>query len=919
MQFENLISGLFALKGRKNLELIDEATHIIGQFLEIDLVILHYATKTACFPANHAFAKEINSVEWLSDGPYVFNQRADSPIIIDDCERSRKFPKLVKQLRVKGCKSYLAYPLRRNEQVVGVLQLLKFRELRRFSDELHILRAVAECVNSLLGEAQVLKDSATLDDAKSFSFERLIATSNSIIIRTDREFRIEQVIGDCHGFLGCSTEHLINSGSEIWKEILSDQDAIRLQRILTRANSLSSEFSEEFRIRNVSTGELRWLIIRAVPRFTANKKLSGWEGIGIDISEQRRTKDALAAQRRRVEALYEVSRALQMNLDPSMVTLHGLRALIRATESDSGLGFSYDEQSKQLELVAAEGVTSAYIEEVELKINDRSLVRYSVENGEGLIIPDIQSDSRAAVRVAEREGLKSTIVMPIMLEGRCLGAMVLFCKTADAYKKDDLDLVKAAANQIALATYQAELFATQRKQASSFAALYRLSHELTSRFSLSEIAERSFAILHEELACKRIWLGVINEQGTHLVGQGGFGPGIRKKICDLQVELSLRHDFLDQAISMKQPIVVKPGDNFECSGLNTILSKLAAGPFAIVPLVSLSHVVGVLIVEPAIASGFFTLSKLNFLASLGSEIATAILARRFEGRMAEAEKMRMAGLLASGVAHNFNNLLQAVMGQASLLEIQLAPGSSGFKSTQMIKSAAQRGANLVRQLLTLAKDEPDKRAPFSVHSFLSDSIELYRSILGNGVQLTLNAPTTLLDIDADYSQVQQVMTNILVNARDALGASGEVQIDATIVRVRSGEIDPELAPGQYVRISVNDTGAGMDSERLSRCFEPFYTTKNVDPVTGIGVGGSGLGLSTAYLIVKRHGGLITAHSQLGVGSTFTIFLPVHQQTSQNATNRSGIATSQSNGQSMADKQKEAAYTNINSKRVPGGG
>ena len=132
------------------------------------------------------------------------------------------------------------------------------------------------------------------------------------------------------------------------------------------------------------------------------------------------------------------------------------------------------------------------------------------------------------------------------------------------------------------------------------------------------------------------------------------------------------------------------------------------------------------------------------------------------------------------------------------------------------------------------------------------------------------------DVVLDSNQIQQVITNLLMNAKDAIEgkSDGMVAISVSRVRLRSSEVDPELAPGVYVRVDVKDNGHGMNAEQQVRCFEPFYTTKNVDPGTGVGLSGSGLGLSAAYSIVKQHNGLITVSSEVGEGSTFSIYLPL---------------------------------------------
>jgi CheY-like chemotaxis protein len=168
------------------------------------------------------------------------------------------------------------------------------------------------------------------------------------------------------------------------------------------------------------------------------------------------------------------------------------------------------------------------------------------------------------------------------------------------------------------------------------------------------------------------------------------------------------------------------------------------------------------------------------------------------------------------------------------------------------------------------------RQPVSLNKLITDSQELYRSLLGKRVEFNLKPCADCPDAVLDPNQIQQVITNLLMNAKEAIEGrnDGMVSIAVSRVRLRSAEVDPELPPGVYVRVDVKDNGHGMNAEQQLRCFEPFYTTKNVDPGTGVGLSGSGLGLSAAYSIVKQHNGLITVSSEVGEGSTFSIYLPL---------------------------------------------
>jgi signal transduction histidine kinase/CheY-like chemotaxis protein len=466
--------------------------------------------------------------------------------------------------------------------------------------------------------------------------------------------------------------------------------------------------------------------------------------------------------------------------------------------------------------------------------------------------------------------------MPLIVDDEVYGVLVIFTRERNSYTANDFELVSAAGTQIALAVRQTYLFDAERQQSQTLSALYRISHELAKYRTPREIAEHAFPILQQEFTLRRGWFGVTNEQGTHIVGKAGFGTGVRRKLQEVQIELSLQHDFLDEAIKTQRPVVVPAGAKMECSGLQRIVTLLKLDTFVIVPLVSLGQVIGVLVVEPAIQHLVTKEARLHLLSSMANEMAQVLMARLFESRMAEGLKMRMAGLLASGVAHNFNNMLQAILGQVALLEMQLPKGAPALDSARMITDAAKRGAALVSQLINFSSQGQGTRQRVSVNKLITDSQELFRSLLGKRVEFNLKPCADCPDAILDPSQIQQVITNLLMNAKEAIEgkSDGMVSIVVSRVRLRSAEVDPELAPGVYVRVDIKDNGHGMNAEQQLRCFEPFYTTKNVDPGTGVGLSGSGLGLSAAYSIVKLHHGLITVSSEVGEGSTFSIYLPL---------------------------------------------
>lgn len=722
-------------------------------------------------------------------------------------------------------------------------------------------------------------------------FYRLIELGDLLLIRTDPEFRVTEVHGNTERLLGVTHSELI-SEPLVWRRFLEDRD-LRALRLMLRSASLAEDLSAEVKVVNRVDGLNRWLLVKGVPLLSDEGQLIGFEGFGLDITERYESQQDLLAERRRLNALYEVSRAVQVSADPAMASLKGIRALRDATSSDCALACFYDDANDLIELVACEGFSEQSVQDLSVKINGPSIARTVITEGRGFAIEDLESHpGNAAVSLTHREGLKSAIFAPLVQDGRNLGCIALFSRRRARYQDADNDLLNATVQQLSSAIRTAEGFSAERRQANVVSTLYQLSHELSRVMTPREMAAHAFPIIQGELACKRMWLGTLNDQGSHLVGQAGQGPGVRRSIIDLQINLSEAHQFLDEVIRTKEPLVISAGAPMECSTLNRLVSRLELGVLVLVPLVSLGKVVGVILLEPAISSMLVVQRKLPLLKNMAGEIATIILARRFEGKMAESDKMRMAGVLASGVAHNFNNLLQAVMGQASLIEMQLPQDSPLVQSTRMILDSAGKGASLIKQLMSFSMQGNSVRKTLTVNALLGDSKELFQSLLGSRIQLGLQLADGVPPIYADQGQLQQVVTNLLMNAKEAIAdqKNGQVQLTTSEIRVRPGELDPELAPGIYVRLEVQDNGSGMDAERLARCFEPFYTTKDLDVRTGVGLTGSGLGLSSSYSIIKQHEGLITARSRPGEGSVFSVYLPALTVRSEDQPRETSVST-----------------------------
>ena len=242
---------------------------------------------------------------------------------------------------------------------------------------------------------------------------------------------------------------------------------------------------------------------------------------------------------------------------------------------------------------------------------------------------------------------------------------------------------------------------------------------------------------------------------------------------------------------------------------------------------------------------------------------------QLEGALRQAQKMEAIGQLAAGVAHDFNNLLTIIQGHASL-QLGMPGRSENFTaSLREISQASDRAANLTRQLLAFSRRQIIRPRVLDLNALLRDLAVMLRRLLGEQVELRTDFAESLPMVWADQTGVEQIILNLTLNARDAMPRGGRITIGTgtTVFTPADAEKNPEIAPGEYVCLSVADTGTGIDAATRSHIFEPFFTTKSVDK-------GTGMGLATVYGITKQHDGWIDVATEVGCGSTFRVFLPI---------------------------------------------
>ncbi|RMD92162.1 MAG: PAS domain-containing hybrid sensor histidine kinase/response regulator [Calditrichaeota bacterium] len=235
-------------------------------------------------------------------------------------------------------------------------------------------------------------------------------------------------------------------------------------------------------------------------------------------------------------------------------------------------------------------------------------------------------------------------------------------------------------------------------------------------------------------------------------------------------------------------------------------------------------------------------------------------------QLLQSQKLESVGLMASGIAHDFNNILAAIIPNAELIKISSPENSDNYKRAVTIEKSAARATEIANKLLTFTRNQENYREWVHLNDIIKSSIDLVQSSLPGDIQIISDLATDLKMLYADPTQLEQVLINLILNAKDAMPNGGTIFIETKNVTIDERFQHMHLAPGDYVKMTVRDTGSGIPPEIITKIFDPFFTTKEIGK-------GTGLGLSMVYGIVQNHNGKVFVDSKVGMGTEFEIYLP----------------------------------------------
>jgi signal transduction histidine kinase len=610
-----------------------------------------------------------------------------------------------------------------------------------------------------------------------------------------------------------------------------------------------------------------------------------------DITERKNMEQRLESELSKFKVLYDlaVNMSAEKSLDENLsYIVEQSRNLLHADTSYIALA---DEQRQEIYMRTLSGIRTEAFRNMRLPVG-KGLGGKVMTTRKGYIIEDYYQDggiTHTVDQVVTDEGVVSGMGVPLQIREKSLGVLYVFNRTKTQFKQEDMDTLSLLGNLAALEIDGQQTQQTLRKSertskrlAQENAIVAEIGQIISSTLNIEEVYERFAEEVHRLIPFDRIVINVNNiKKNTVTIA---YASGIEVPGRQVGDVIPLHSSVNQEIIRTRSSLLIQTENMAELVTLfPTLQPYLQVGlhSMMMIPLISKDQVIGILHFR-SIKSNAYSEEHLKLAERVGSQIAGAIAnAKLFtehlhseeekaalQEQFRQSQKMEAIGRLGGGIAHDFNNLLTIIKGYSQLSLLDLKENDPLWGNIQEIQKATQRATDLTRQLLAFSRRQILDLKVIYLNTFLQDLDKMLHRILGEDIELTTLVADDLGKVKIDPSQLEQVILNLAVNARDAMPSGGKLTLETANV-----ELDEEYArahigvtPGRYIRLSVSDTGIGMPKEVKENVFEPFFTTKEKGK-------GTGLGLSTVYGIVKQIGGNIWVYSEPEHGTTFKIYLP----------------------------------------------
>ena len=496
-----------------------------------------------------------------------------------------------------------------------------------------------------------------------------------------------------------------------------------------------------------------------------------------------------------------------------------------------------DESGRWLRPVAAAGVIDGYLAYINIDLRDAAQSAGPAGRcylgGECAVCNDIASDARFAPwrHEALKRGYRASAVGPLKVEGRVMGIINLYAHEPDFFDVEELAVVGELAGNIGVALEVSRREAARQHAEANLheseERFRQLAENMDEVFWMTDIAKRE--MLYVSPAYEKIWgRSCASLRAAPVTWIEAIHPDDRERVRHAA------HTLQEVGKYAETFRVVRPDGSVRWVHDRAFAVRSADG--------AVKRIVGT---------------------------AEDITERRMlEEHLRQSQKMEGIGQLAGGVAHDFNNILAAMLMQTELTELIEGLPAAAHEKLRQLRGFAERAANLTRQLLLFSRRQVMQRQDLDLNEAVAGTAKMLQRIIGEDVQLQIRLQPGQLLTHADPGMLDQLLMNLVLNARDAMPAGGMLTVETAARTFTAADAarPPDLAAGRYLWLRVSDTGSGIAPEHLAHIFEPFFTTKQPGK-------GTGLGLATVFGIVKQHGGAISVHSALGRGTTFEILLP----------------------------------------------
>lgn len=634
------------------------------------------------------------------------------------------------------------------------------------------------------------------------------------------------------------------------------------------------------------------LLARDRHRFTAEEMeiLSAF-GAQAAIAVHNARLFAETDRRRRVaESLAAVARLISQSLDCGEVgarIAESIRVLLHARASAL---YRIDPASGDSVALAVAGEAGPAFGEHIVFPRGTGMTWLAASARRAVVTPNLLTDPRVTLTPDIRARIESApyravLAIPLIIHDRVIGTLGVGDRAGRVFGDEEIRLAHAFADQAAIALHNARLFDDQQRllntvqiRQARVEALLEVSRQLTRIQPLESLFTGIAETCGRLLGAESVGIRLVDGEDLVVAGTWGAAKEVmattRLKIGE---SLSGMVAATGEAILSVDPV----NDRRLIPSHREILARLGFAAMIVVPIKIGDRVAGILSLHTC-QPGRFSEEDLAIVTAFASQVAVALENNRLyeqvrraydeltqtQQQLLQSQKMQAIGQLAGGVAHDFNNLMTVISARGQLLLGKLRHEDPLHGEIELITQTAERATDLTRQLLAFSRKQVLQVQVLQLNTLVADLAPILQRIIGESIRMVTILDPVLGQVKADGRQLEQVIMNLAINARDAMPEGGRltietanVELDAVYAREHAG-----VQAGPHVMLAVVDTGSGMDAETQARLFEPFFTTKGPGK-------GTGLGLSTVYGIVKQSGGHIWVYSEPGHGTTFKIYLP----------------------------------------------